>query len=355
MIAYHGTTRRRALRIVQEGLLPKKPSRRVWFAESYRYAEGRAKTQARRAHDRPVVLTCEIDLSQLRGRLGGRRVFHRNRVIAIDAPVPVSVLRSDPTIDAPSTPRELSSWVNRLLGLKPHKGAQPNHPGILRLSRWVANRRDSQPGRDIQPAELARMARAWLGELFKDVEIDFDRLRAYRRMAVVEVKVKPEALAPDPREAQALELLEQANPRRRIRGLLLLAELGEPDLFDWCAMCLDDASPAVRVAALRTMVRCEDGDPQVIVPLAGSEDKRVRAAAIAALARHSGRRSPFWFERGLKDPSPCVRVATAGMLDRLDPARHRDIFELALYDPNPDVARRAEKLIAGKGYARRKW
>ena len=62
MIVYHGTTRRRAMRIGKEGFLPKKPSRRVWFAQGRGYALGRAKTQARRAHGRPAVLKCEIDL-----------------------------------------------------------------------------------------------------------------------------------------------------------------------------------------------------------------------------------------------------------------------------------------------------
>lgn len=92
MIAYHGTTDQRARRIAKEGFLPRKPSRRVWFAESRRYALGRAKTQARRASDRPVVLTCDLNLAQLRERLGARRIFHKNHIIAISAKVPVTVL-----------------------------------------------------------------------------------------------------------------------------------------------------------------------------------------------------------------------------------------------------------------------
>jgi RNA:NAD 2'-phosphotransferase (TPT1/KptA family) len=66
MIVYHGTTRRRAERILVSGFLARKPSRRVWFARSRAYAEGRAKTQARRAHDRPAVLVCELDLQAYR-------------------------------------------------------------------------------------------------------------------------------------------------------------------------------------------------------------------------------------------------------------------------------------------------
>ena len=75
LIVYHGTTSRRAARICAQGFLPRKPSRRVWFAESRRYALRRAKTQAHRAHDRAAVLTCDIDLAQMRQRLGARRAL----------------------------------------------------------------------------------------------------------------------------------------------------------------------------------------------------------------------------------------------------------------------------------------
>jgi hypothetical protein len=37
----------------------------------------------------------------------------------------------------------------------------------------------------------------------------------------------------------------------------------------------------------------------------------------------------------------------------LGPAKHRGLFELALYDPNPKVAARAERLAAGSGIGRR--
>ena len=135
----------------------------------------------------------------------------------------------------------------------------------------------------------------------------------------------------------------------------MLAEIPDPDLFEWCVMYLDDESSDVRVAALHAMLRCDHGDSEVIVPLAASEDKRVRAAAIAALAKHSGDDAPYWLSRGLKDPCSCVRVAAAGLLSELDPAKHRDVFELALYDHNREITRRAQKLTSGKGYARLKW
>ena len=79
MLLYHGTTRRSAEQIAIEGFAPRKPSRRVWFAHSKGYALRRAKVKARRRHDRPVVLQCELDLAALRRRLGSKRVVQAAR------------------------------------------------------------------------------------------------------------------------------------------------------------------------------------------------------------------------------------------------------------------------------------
>ncbi len=355
MIIYHGTTDRRARRIGTDGFLPKKPSRRVWFAESRTYALRRAKTQARRTRDRAVVLTCNIDLKQIRERLGANRVFHKNRVVAISGRVPVTVLRSHPGVEGPTTPEELAAWVNRMLGVKPYKGVGRRHPGIERLSHWVANRLASQPRSKISPSQLLQLARQWLPEFFKEVEIDPKNLRVHRKVKTIEVEVDTAMAVADEREEEALDCLAASSPKRRIRGLKLLAKIKDPDLFDWCVMCLDDESMDVRLAALHTMLRCDEGDPEAIVPLAESEDKHIRAAAIAALAKHSGENAPHWFECGLKDSNPCVRVETSALLSKLDPTKHQSIFELALYDPNPQIRRRAEKLIAGKGYSKVRW
>ncbi|HUW81542.1 MAG TPA: hypothetical protein VMZ31_01950 [Phycisphaerae bacterium] len=355
MIVYHGTTDRRARRICQEGFQPRKPSRRVWFAESRGYAERRAKQQARRRHDRAAVLTCEFTIDQMQRFLGARRVFRRNGVIALDGAVPVTVLRSHPGLEAPCSPEELAAWVNDVLGLKPHKGVGRRHPGIARLSRWVMNRVSSQPDSRLSQGELLHMARQWLGEFFKDVEVDPDRLGARRTMQQIDVFPAGEPPEPDPREQEALDCLQQTSPRCRVRGLKLLEGLDDPDLFEWSVMMLEDESPAVKVAALRTMACCREGDAETIAPFAASGDKRIRAAAIAALARHADDDAARWFERGLKDPSACVRMSTAALMDRLNPVEHRTLFELALHDPNPQVARTARKLTAGKGYSKASW
>ena len=354
MIVYHGTTAGRARRIASEGFLPRKPSRMVWFADSRSYALGRAKTQAKRARDTAVVLTCDIDLPEMRKRLGKTKVFHGGGVISIKASVPVNVLRSHPGYpgyaDQPSSPEDLAAWINDILRLKPYKGVNKRHPGLDRLSRWVVNRMTSRPNSRLRPKELLGMARRWLPEFFDSVEIDLETMRAWRSVATIEVKVEAPPEPADPREDEALDCLVSEKPERRARGLGLLAELGDPDLFEWCAMFLSDESTEVTVAALHTVLCCEDADLDLLAPFAESGDKRLRAAATAALARHAGEKAVHWLERGLKDPEPCVRMEAAALLSEVDPVEHRAIFHLALSDPNPVVVRRARRHAVGKGY-----
>jgi hypothetical protein len=351
MLVYHGTTARRAERICSEGFLPKKPSRRVWFAESRNYALGRARTQARRAHDRAIVLTCYLELTQLRERLGSRKVFARGGIIAVDGRVPVTVLRSHPAApDRPTSPHELARWVNEVLGLKPYKGVRPEHPGVDRLSRWVVNRYTSRPNSSIKPQELLAMARRWLPDFFKGIEIDPETLLAHRQVPTIEVSVEPSEEPPDAHEEEALDCIASDSSKQRLRGLRLLVQAEVEDLSDWCAMCLKDESADVVVAALQALRSCQDVDPEIIRPFAASEERRVRAAATAALAKHGGAEALRWMARGLKDPDACVRVETAALLDQVDPTQHPEIFDLALHDPNPTIAERARRLIQGKGF-----
>ena len=141
MIAYHGTTRQSARKISVEGLLPRRPSKRVWFAVAKSYALRRAKTQARRRRDKPIVLRCDLNLHELRKRYSNRRVFCNGGLIAISGPVPVSVLTDFPSYyGAPFTPPEIAQWVNRLLQIPAHKGAGAHHAGTLRLYDWLERR-----------------------------------------------------------------------------------------------------------------------------------------------------------------------------------------------------------------------
>jgi len=346
MIAYHGTTQTRARTILAEGLLPKPPSRRVWFAESRGYAMGRARTQASRTGDVPVVLACNLDLAKLRRQLSVKRVIFRKGIIAVDGPVPVEMFGPPTFADMATVPGEVAAWINDLLGLEGNDSVRTGHPGIVRLSRWINTRLASRPGAKLLASELLDKAKVWLPEHFVGATIDPEDLRAHRRVGLTDYEVD-DHVAPDPREDEALECLDAPLAAERARGLSLLADVGAPDLFDWCAMFLDDEAVTVRIAALRTMLKCEEGTPAVIKLLAADENRRVRAAAIAALVRLAPDDAPRWIERGLRDPEICVRTEAVRFLKHLDPRRHRSVYDLAKHDPSPEVARRARRLAAG--------
>ncbi|MBC8230889.1 HEAT repeat domain-containing protein [bacterium] len=346
MIVYHGTTIRNAQNIYKVGFLPKEPSRKVWFAVDKNYARRVAKTRARSRLDLPVVLTCELDISQARERLGTDRVSYKNGVIAIKGEVPAaSVIRSSSPLGDLAVlpdPEQIAKWLNELLELHRYNSVKPENPGIHRLCRWMENCLTLSPYGKIRIEEILHKAELWLPKFSKKINVVLKKLRAHRQVWNV--------LGTNKREEEALDCLNAQNPKRRIRGLELLAEIDSLHLFDWCVMFLDDESIDVRVAALRAMLYCDEVDTEIILPLAESEDKRIRAAAIAVLVKHSDENAPRWFEQALKDESACVRLETAALLSELDTIEHRYIFELALRDPNPRVKHIARKLTVGKGF-----
>lgn len=345
---YHGTTLRSAIRIAEIGFLPRKGA--VWFTTSKQYAQGRAKQKARRTGSSPFVLNCEINISELYNRLGKKLVMRGGGVLAIRGRVPSTVIRSHFTLELLNSPEHIAKWVNQRLGRKPYEGISPHHPGIDRLSRWMENRTVSGTGSTIRPDELSRKLQQWLPDFFQGIEIAPEDLRFDYFPEPAEIETVPPSEPVNSREENALDDLAAAKPQRRIRGLKRLARLGNEDLYDWCTLLLSDKSLDVRIAALQTIAHCDDGDPEIILPFAESQNKRVRAAAIAALAKHSAEDAPRWFERGLKDREACVRLETAAVLPMLDVTQHRRIFELALYDPNPEIKNLAQKLTTRKGY-----
>ena len=352
MELFHGTTRRSAEQIALEGFVPRKPSRRVWFAQSKGYALRRAKVKARRGRDRPVVLVCDLDLAALRRKLGTGRVVYRAGIVAINGRLPVTVLRHAPGVwDPPSTEPELAAWLNNVLGLKAHRGIGRNDPGLIRLARWIRNRRTSQPNSRLRDAEIVERAAGWLPEWFRNISIDPATLRVHRRAA--ELTVEPGLEQPERTEEIADEVeeaLASGNARRRLRGLRRLGRAGDPDLVDWCALMLGDEDHTVRRTALGLIARSEDGDPHLLVPYARCSHKGLRSAAVAGMVRLGGDAAAEWCTTGLRDPDDVVRIATARELERFDPRRHRRLFELALYDPNTQVAEIARKLSAHQGY-----
>jgi HEAT repeat protein len=226
---------------------------------------------------------------------------------------------------------------------------------VIRLSEWVAKRLADRPGGKLRNKEILYQARQWLSEFFDGVEVDPRRLTSYRKVEQIDLQVHEPVEQAEEAADEALDLLNDARAKKRVQGLRRLADVEPEDLFEWCVMFLKDDAQSVRLAALELMLRCEEGNPEVIRPYARSKDKRIRAAALAALARHDDEEPETWLERGLRDPAACVRLHAAKMLRALDPDEHRRVFELALHDPNPDVARAARKLTEHKGYRRPRW
>ena len=341
MDLYHGTTLQNAIRIAEMGFLPRKGI--VWFTTSKNRAQHRAKQKARKTASSPFVFICEIDVQELYNRLGKNLVMHSKGFLAIRRRVPPTVILNSSEL--------IARWVSQVLQGESYESISPHHPGINRLSRWVENRMNAGTDSAIRPKELSQKLHQWLPNFFRGVKIAPEDLRLDYFPELVEFETEPLLEPVDSREENALDALADAKPQRRIRGLKLLTQLEHEDLYEWCTLLLLDESVEVRIAALQTIVHCDDGDPEVILPFAESQNKRIRASAIAALAKHSSEDAPRWFERGLKDREACVRLETAALLPTLDATEHREIFEIALYDPNPVVKRLAEKLTTGKGYA----
>ncbi len=338
---YHGTTLRSAIRIADMGFLPRKGA--VWFTTSKNRAQRRAKQKARKTASPPFVFVCEINVRELSNRLGKHLVMRSRGFLAVRRRVPPTVILNSSEL--------IARWVSQILHGESYESISPDHPGINRLSRWVETRMNAGTARAIRPKELSQKLQQWLPNFFRGVKIVPRELRFDYSPELVEFETEPSLETTDTREENALNALADPKPQRRIRGLELLVQLEHEDLYEWCTLLLSDESVEVRIAALQTLVHCDEGDSQVILPLAESQNKRVRGAAIAALAKHSTEDASHWFERGLKDREPCVRLETAALLSTLDATEHRGIFELALYDPNPEIKRLAEKLTTGKGYA----
>ena len=358
MIVYHGTPRRVAREIARDGFQPRAPSRRVWLSRSKSYAQQRAHAKSRHTRDRPIVLAVDVDLEALRRRYGSRQVRESGGVISINGAIPASSLRSHYGLGIPESAEEIARWINAVLGVKTHKGVSARHEGVLRLARWIDNRLATHPHARIGEKELLARAAQWLPDRFAGVEIDFEHLRIWPKVAreAEALQAGLTSAAPvDHREEEAIACLESDKPQRQVRGLQLLADLADPDLFEWCVLLLGEDHPQSAVGVLKVMRRCEDIQPEVLAPYAASEHKAVRGAAIEVLVLRGGEEAPKWFWRGLTDPVPHVRLSAAKFLDRLDPRTHRDSFEAALYDLHPQVAQTARKLTQHMGFEPLAW
>ena len=188
MIFYHGTNSENARRISTEGFLPKGSSHRIWFTKKKGIAL-QITNRKSGGSNMPVVLTCDLDVSQIRKELGSKRVSSSNGILTIRGKVPPHVLRvrtgvvyapAGPEVGGwgfagkiekrrlpPSDPTGVASWVNAKLKLPQGKRVGPGHPGVQRLSDWMARRKKSRSGRSqVEPDELMDRTRQWLSHLF---------------------------------------------------------------------------------------------------------------------------------------------------------------------------------------------
>lgn len=346
---YHGTTLSSARGIIENGFRPRGGA--VWFTNNRSYAKNRAEQKARRKNGRPVVIKTELDAQHLRTHLSSGKVQIRGGIIAVNEHLSVQLLQSN-LFELLACPVALSQWINRQLGLYSHNGVSQNHWGIVRLAHWMNNRMQSGTGNRINRQDFFFKGKQWLPAFFDRIPFSPEGLPIqHLQNDTIEVTVlypdtqgKPvQPVKVDTHYTKAITDISDQNLKRRIRGLQFLEKIETEDLFDWCVLHLEDESVDVVCNALRIMQRCDDGYIAPILAHAESKNKRIRASALAALAKHDSDDAERWFERGLKDSEACVRMEVARLLPMLDRVEYRTLFDIARHDPNPAVKRSAKK------------
>ena len=346
---YHGTTLHSARAIIENGFRPRGGA--IWFTNKRAYARNRAEQRARRKNGRPVIIKTELAVETLKEHIGIGKLHIHGGTVAVNERLSVACRDRD-TFELLASPESLSQWINRQAGLYAHNGVSRNHWGVVRLAHWMNNRLHAGTGSRIHPHEFLAKGQQWLPAFFGRFSFSPERfpIRHLQHSTIV-----LETRLPDPEEKsvsrervderyrKAVADIADACAKRRVRGLRALEKIGIADLFEWCVLQLEDESVEVVCNALRTMQRCADGYTAPILVHAGSENKRVRASALAALAKHAFPDADAWFERGLKDSETCVRMEVARLLPLLDRSEHARLFEIARHDPNPEVKRRARK------------
>ena len=346
---YHGTTLSSARGIVENGFRPRGGA--VWFTNNRSYAKNRSEQKARRKNGRPVVIKTELDAEKLRRHLSPGKVQVRGGIIAVNEHLSVQLLQSN-LFELLACPAALSQWINRQFGFYAHNGVSQNHWGVVRLAHWMNNRLQSGTGNRIARQEFFAKGKQWLPTFFDRIPFSPEGLPIqHLQNDTIDVTV----LYPDTQEkpvqpikvdadyTKAITDISDRNPKRRVRGLQSLEKIGTEDLFDWCVLHLEDASVDVVCNALRIMQRCDEGYIAPILGHAESKNKRIRASALAALAKHASDDTERWFERGLKDPEVCVRMEVARLLPMLDKIEYRTLFDIARHDPNSAVKHSAKK------------
>ncbi len=346
---YHGTTLNSARGIIENGFRPRGGA--VWFTNNRNYAKNRADHKARRKNGRPVIIKTELDVEKLRTHLSPGQIQVRGGIIAVNEHLSVQLLQSN-LFELLACPVALAQWINHQLGLYSHNGVSQSHWGVVRLAHWMNNRMQSGTGNRIDRQEFFTKGKQWLPTCFDKIPFSPEVLPIqHLQNDTIAVRV----LHPDSREkpvqpvkvdvhyTKAIADISDPTPKRRVRGLQSLEKIGTEDLFDWCVLHLEDESVDVICNALRIMQRCDEGYIAPILGYAESKNKRIRASALAALAKHASDDAERWFERGLKDSEACVRMEVARLLPMLNRIEYQTLFDIARHDPNPAVKRSAKK------------
>ena len=119
----------------------------------------------------------------------------------------------------PETAEEIARWVNAVLGVKAHKGVSARDEGVLRLARWIDNRLATRPNARLGEKELLARAAQWIPDCFAGVEIDFEHLRVWPKVAR-EAEAQQAAfeipVPVDNRAEEAIACLDSDKPQRQV-------------------------------------------------------------------------------------------------------------------------------------------
>jgi hypothetical protein len=102
---------------------------------------------------------------------------------------------------------------------------------------------------------------------------------------------------------------------------------------------MDSASPSDQIERLLRLGHQGEAGVDYLGDKAQAADARIRQSAVAALGRIPDPRVPLIYQRVLLDPDPnsAVRAEAARGVQRMPEDSARQILELALNDPSPDV------------------
>ena len=191
----------------------------------------------------------------------------------------------------------------------------------------MRKRTSQNPNYEISRAEIAQVAARWLPDFFQGVAVDPVRLRSlhYRGSAagVLSTLVPHDEVEEDDGDdgsqidSEALICLTSDKPRRRVRGLRLLASIEAPtDLAEWCLPGDRAACPAPqrKVAASASLPgKPRDTGPcqsQVGVSFAGIIRSRRRVPSASICKVRAPQRSVRW--TAVPRSTNCARTWGAG-------------------------------------------